>query len=199
MSAGRSAGGVIMALIKHRTRYFPYFNLLQDAILMKRHTFKDPILYDVDWFLHYVARMDDRELLKIGEFQKSVRNGGFVPFYSFKVLDSYFRCEVRNSGDDKDFIVRFRERVAHIKFFFNVLAGKDDRVLSSQDISGCEKAIDWLERQWESKSDEELQAWVQRIIDTEGFGTEVFIDFMSLSKNPFSKQSKKPPKEQRSG
>ena len=184
-----------MALIKHRTRYFPYFNILQDEILMKRHSFKDPILFDIDWFLKNIAALDDRELLKIGEFQNMVRNRGFVRFYKENVLDSYFRSMVRNIGDDENFILRFRETVQHLKFFFNVLIKhgeflesfesldslKSLKSLDSRDVLGCQQAIAWLEAEWEAKTDAELQSWVDSVIEAEGFGTEVFIDFASLT------------------
>ena len=180
-----------MALIKHRTRYFPYFNILQDEILMKRHSFKDPILFDIDWFLKNIAALDDRELLKIGEFQHKIRNRGFVRFYKENVLDSYFRSMVRNIGDDENFILRFRETVQHLKFFFNVLIKHGEflesiesldslKSLDSRDVLGCQQAVAWLEAEWDAKTDAELQSWVDSVIEVEGFGTEVFIDFEAL-------------------
>ena len=44
-----------------------------------------------------------------------------------------------------------------------------------------QKAVSWLEAEWEVKTDAELQSWVDRVIEAEGFGTEVFIDFASLT------------------
>ena len=167
---------------------------------MKRHSFKDPILFDIDWFLKNIAALDDRELLKIGEFQNMVRNRGFVRFYKENVLDSYFRSMVRNIGDDENFILRFRETVQHLKFFFNVLIKhgefleslesiesiesldslKSLKSLDRRDVLGCQQAVAWLEAEWEGKTDAELQSWVDRVIEAEGFGTEVFIDFEAL-------------------
>lgn len=149
---------------------------------MKRHSFKDPILFDIDWFLKNVAAMTDRELLKIGEFQHKIRNRGFVRFYKVNVLDSYLRSMVRNTGDDENFILRFRETVQHLKFFFNVLIkhGESLESLDSRDVLGCQQAVAWLEAEWEAKTDVELQSWVDRVIEVEGFGTKVFIDFASL-------------------
>lgn len=47
---------------------------------------------------------------------------------------------------------------------------------------GCQQAIAWLETEWDAKTDAELQSWVDRVIEVEGFRTEVFIDFDELKK-----------------
>ena len=163
-----------MSVMKHRTRYWPYFSTMQDVILMKRHSFKDQILFDVDWYLHYVASLDDRELLKIGEFQNRERTG-FVAFYGEAVLDSFFRAEARNDGDSPEFVEKLRDKISHLKFFFDIIArATPSSFIRTQDISGSEKAVKCLEA-WQAKSDEELKNWAAGVIEKEGWGTRVFI------------------------